>query len=252
MPAECYEGTPFGTGWIEIFHSLPLWQRCFIVFRREEGEWCPNAKFELQDASDVRPGFRVFRIHAKELEFYLTNGSSRNWENNGGKNYVVTESGRYIVSYCNIKRVADADVDRCIRAIRSRDRYGQRYRTDSKKRVTVSLPRRFYAQMSRHVEIMYQASPTWQRCFIIHCKDGATWLDAPGVQMHKHRSNAPDWYFIRLEAHNVVFALNDGGNQWDSNLDRNYKIGIPGKYTIKHGQCKYVGPTELDRVAPKV
>eukprot|EP00188_Purpureofilum_apyrenoidigerum_P004107 Plantae.Rhodophyta-Purpureofilum_apyrenoidigerum.ctg44934.p1 GENE.Plantae.Rhodophyta-Purpureofilum_apyrenoidigerum.ctg44934~~Plantae.Rhodophyta-Purpureofilum_apyrenoidigerum.ctg44934.p1 ORF type:complete len:122 (+),score=18.66 Plantae.Rhodophyta-Purpureofilum_apyrenoidigerum.ctg44934:69-434(+) len=121
MPAECFEGTPFNSNWIEIFHSLPSWERCFIRFLRND-TWSENARYELQDAFDIRKGFRVFRVHASELVFYLTNGSSRTRIDNGGKNFHAAEPGRFVVAHTSLYRVGDADVEACIGNLRKMDK----------------------------------------------------------------------------------------------------------------------------------
>ena len=107
-------------GWIEVYHSLPSWTRCFIVFKKDDGEWVPNAKYELVNASHVRPGFRAFRIKARKLEFYLTNGSKHGWDDNQGKNYHIGMPGRYVCGQGTFDRVGEADVAECERFLTSR------------------------------------------------------------------------------------------------------------------------------------
>ncbi|KAJ8905861.1 hypothetical protein NDN08_002366 [Rhodosorus marinus] len=225
MLEEPFRETPFARGWIEIFHSMPSWDRCFIVFRKDGKEWKKNARYELRDASDIKPGFRVFRVKAWTLEFYLTNGSSRNWENNSGKNYSIEESGRYLVSYKSMSRVGEADIGSCIRAMRKHDRF---------------------------IELIYQPPTSWLGCSIIYSKDNEQWLEAPGEAMIRIKSKDPQLFMLRTEAHHMNFAFFDGVEEWDSNMDENYKVGLPGKYFIRDGVCKYVGPSEMDHLISRM
>lgn len=212
--------------WIEVFHSKPSMQHCYLL------EKLPSASFtspcpanELRDASHIRPGFRVFRFPARRIEFVLTNGTNRNWEDNHGANYTIDAvPGRYVIEH-GIRRVADSDPAECIQAtLRAQDQF---------------------------VQVEFRAD-LWDRCFCAYKADDHPWTPSPGLQMNRlQKERVQGKYFtIDVKAHTFQCAFNDGGEIWDSNLRQNYKIGHPGKYAVVDGNVVYVSPADKDKDKP--
>lgn len=175
--------------------------------------------YQLIDASDVRPGFRVFRIRATRLEFKFANGKRTDIEDNSGKNYVIESPGRYVVvTGSGCRRVSDAQIADCLRPMRPHDKY---------------------------VELLFEANPTWRNCFATFCMEGEHDLDWHKQPMELR--SEPGVWFLRIEAkHGVKCAFTDGGSEWDSNSNLNYQIKLPGKYLIGKRHIVYLGVSDLD------
>lgn len=247
--------------WMEIFHSKPSMPRCYFLEKRHDGTFTsPSPSNELRDAAHIRAGFRVMRRRATPVEFVLTNGTDRNWDDNNGRNYVLDAvPGRYVVEH-SIRRVGDADPLECFQAVaRSADRF---------------------------VQLSFRAD-LWARCFVSYQRDGAEWTPAPGVEMKLEGSSPPTLdappsaatasapptsataaaagvadakagdaprhalggerrYFISIEAQRLALAFNDGGDVWDANGGANYLIGLPGKYEVGGDGVSYVSPSDID------
>lgn len=215
------------TDWIEVFHSKPSMAHCYLLEKLPSALFTsPSPHNELVDASHVRAGFRVFRLPARRIEFAITNGTARNWEDNHGANYVIDSvPGRYVIEH-GIRRVGDAHPAECIQAaLRSNDEF---------------------------VQVHFRAD-LWERCFCAYKADNDPWTPAPGVEMKRLESNAgADGKRFQIEVKATTFqcAFNDGAAIWDSNLRQNYKIGNPGKYAVTDGNVLYVSPADKDADKP--
>lgn len=210
--------------WIEVFHSKPSMAHCYLLEKLPSGAFTtPSAANELVDASHIRPGFRVFRLPARRITFALTNGTSRNWEDNHGANYTIDAvAGRYVIEH-GIRRVGDADGAECVQAaLRTAD---------------------------NHVQIRFRAD-LWGACFCAYQAAGEAWTPAPGAQMRRlndaHGAHGAKHFEIVVRARALQCAFNDGAQIWDSNLTRNYRIGHPGKYDVTDGKVVYRGPADQD------
>lgn len=215
---EAFESSPAGDRWIEIFHSRPSWSRCLISYRTDENPWVPFGRFELIDASHIRQGFRVFRIQADRLEFKLTDWTQKNVEDNGGANFVVESSGRYVVGSGSMKRVSDADIVECLNPLKPHDTY---------------------------MELHFKPPTKWERCLFVYAKDGREWIEKPGEELDQSGYGKGEW-FTRIKAKTLECAFNDGANEWDSNVDNNYKILMPGKWMLGSAKIKYLGRADMD------
>eukprot|EP00188_Purpureofilum_apyrenoidigerum_P005439 Plantae.Rhodophyta-Purpureofilum_apyrenoidigerum.ctg7076.p1 GENE.Plantae.Rhodophyta-Purpureofilum_apyrenoidigerum.ctg7076~~Plantae.Rhodophyta-Purpureofilum_apyrenoidigerum.ctg7076.p1 ORF type:complete len:239 (-),score=35.57 Plantae.Rhodophyta-Purpureofilum_apyrenoidigerum.ctg7076:151-813(-) len=193
-------------GWIEIFHSLPSWKRCFVVFKKDEREWVPNATYELVDAAHIRDGFRVFRVQAKKLEFYLTNGSKLGRDDNTGKNYHIGMPGRYVCGQGVFFRVSDADETECERFL---------YHSD--------------------IEIVFRPPKDMKKVYAMYKDSNSEWTPAPGKEMSTDRDGS---FSVVIPTRTTEVAFTDGKDFWDSNMSRNYIIGAPGKYVVNNGYIK--------------
>eukprot|EP00177_Eucheuma_denticulatum_P006804 GFKZ01012371.1.p1 GENE.GFKZ01012371.1~~GFKZ01012371.1.p1 ORF type:complete len:281 (-),score=33.45 GFKZ01012371.1:275-1117(-) len=211
--------------WIEIFHSKPSMKNMYLQEKLPDGTFTPpTPSSRLVDASHIRPAFRVYRTPARPIEFMLTNGTDRNWEDNHGANYHVSTPGRYVVEH-GIRRVDDANTLECIQAVlRTADQW---------------------------IQLEFRAD-LWEKCFCSYQKDGQPWTAAPGVEMtFVEKPNVEGKYFqIAIKAQTLHCAFNDGGEIWDSNMRNNYIIGHPGKYDIKDGAVIYVQPADNDSDEP--
>lgn len=206
--------------WIEIFHSKPSMAHCYLLEKGADGKFtAPSRQNELQDASHIRDGFRVMRLIARRIEFVLTNGTNRAWEDNGGQNYIVSEPGRYVVEH-GIRRVGDANDEECFQSVlRSQDCY---------------------------IQLQFRAD-LWEQCCCNYQKDGGEWTDPPGVAMELKKSDTEGrFYELEVQAKRIMCAFNDGGEIWDSNLGKNYRVGCPGKYSVTDGQVKYICAADKD------
>lgn len=211
-------------GWIEIFHSKPSMKHCYLLEKLSDGTFSSPARSnELKDADHIREGFRVFRLPARRVEFVLTNGSNRNWEDNFGANYIVDSPGRYVVEH-GIRRVGDANSAECVQAtLRTEDQY---------------------------IQIEFRAD-LWEKCFCCYQANDEPWTPAPGVEMILLEKDVEGRFFqIELKAERLTCAFNDGGEIWDSNLRKNYKIGHPGKYNMIDGKVVYMEPADRDKANP--
>eukprot|EP00180_Rhodochaete_pulchella_P000306 Plantae.Rhodophyta-Rhodochaete_pulchella.ctg12119.p1 GENE.Plantae.Rhodophyta-Rhodochaete_pulchella.ctg12119~~Plantae.Rhodophyta-Rhodochaete_pulchella.ctg12119.p1 ORF type:complete len:246 (+),score=33.56 Plantae.Rhodophyta-Rhodochaete_pulchella.ctg12119:94-831(+) len=217
MNSDEYTTPPRGD-WIEVFYSRPSWPDCFVVYKAGDAEeFTPNGEHRLVDGSHVRQGFRVFRIRGvSSLQLAMTNGTSRQWDDNSGQYYHIEGSGRYVVAGL-VRRVDDADAEECERSLRTNDKW---------------------------IELYFEAS-LWDKCFCSYAPDdSAEWTDAPGEEMEK----SPDTgeFFIRIPARKLIFAFTDGGQYWDSNSEQNYRVGFPGKYKVMDGKVHSRGLAEAD------
>lgn len=212
--------------WIEIFHSKPSMKHCYLLEKLPHGKFSSPARSnELKNADYIREGFRVFRLPARRIEFVLTNGSNRNWEDNYGANYIVDSPGRYVVEH-GIRRVGDANAAECAQAtLRTEDQY---------------------------IQIEFRAD-LWEKCFCCYQVSDEPWTPAPGVEMRLVEKGVEGRYFqIEVKAKSLSCAFNNGGEIWDSNLRKNYKMGHPGKYTMIDGRVVYLEPADKDKTNPAV
>lgn len=199
---------------------------CYLLEKLPSGDFTrPSPENELVDASYIRPGFRVLRLPARRIEFMLTNGTSRNWENNHGANYTIDAvPGRYVIEH-GIRRVGDANAAECTQAaLRTHDEY---------------------------VQVLFRAD-LWGACFCTYKADDDPWTPAPGVEMKLVRQGEEEGkvFELVLKAKEVQCAFNDGGEIWDSNLRQNYRIGHPGKYAVRDGKVVYRAPADKDAGKP--
>lgn len=212
--------------WFEIFHSKPSMKHCYLLEKLPSGEFTdPSPLNELVDASHIREGFRVIRLPARRIEFALTNGTARRWEDNNGANYVLDSvPGRYVVEH-GIRRVGDTNAAECVQAA---------LRTDDE-----------YIQLEFRADL-------WQSCFCSYQGDGDPWTPAPGVEMTSIEKTDMQGKFFQIEvkAKKLECAFNDGGDTWDSNMGKNYRVGHPGKFAVADGQVHYVSPAEKDKEKP--
>lgn len=213
---------PSEVKWMEIFHSKPSLKRCFFLEKLPSSEFAkPCPENMLQDASDVRAGFRVIRRVATRVEFVLTDGTSRNWDDNNGTNYILDAiPGRYVVEH-GIRRVDDADDNACHQTV-------MRYK-------------------DRYIHICFRAD-LWEKCYACFQRNRTDWTTSPGCEMTCiNRPGRPGRNFeLVVEAKSLNVAFNNGSDIWDSNNGSNYLIGFPGKYVIADGCAKYISPTDKD------
>lgn len=212
--------------WIEIFHSKPSMEHCYLLEKLSSGSFTdPSPSNELVDAAHIREGFRVIRLPARRIEFVLTNGSSRAWEDNNGKNYVIDSiPGRYVVEH-GIRRVDDANPAECAQAaMRKADKY---------------------------VQVEFRAD-LWEKCFCSYKADADPWTPAPGVEMKliEKKDMQGRFFRIEVEAEKFACAFNDGADNWDSNMRSNYRVGHPGKYSVADGRVHYIEPADKDTDKP--
>lgn len=216
-------GKPSDTKWMEIFHSKPSMQRCYFLEKFPSGEFSvPCVNNMLRDASHIRSGFRVIRRKATRVEFVLTDGSSRNWDDNNGANYVIDGvPGRYVVEH-GIRRVGEADERECEQATL---RYGDRF-----------------------IQICFRAD-LWKSCYALFQRNGGDWTPSPGIEMTRilRPGQLGRNFELVIEAQILTVAFNNGADIWDSNNGKNYLIGTPGKYIIADGQARYMSPSDKDR-----
>lgn len=175
---------------------------------------------QLIEADEVKPGFRAFRIKAHFLEFRLANEHASVIDSNMGRNYVISAAGRYVVeSGSGCRRVADAQIADCLRAVRPKDRF---------------------------VELSFQSNPLWRRCYVSYATEGEAngkWRKLP----MEHRGEAHGSWFQRIDApKGLTCAFTDGAAEWDNNRDRNYEIRLPGSYVLGGGHLTYCGVSDLD------
>lgn len=216
--------------WIEIFHSKPSMKRCFLLEQLPNGQYTdPSLSNMLVDASYIREGFRVYRTRSRRLEFVLTNGSNREWQDDNGRNYIIDAiPGRYVVEH-GIRRVDDADNTACRQAVlRPND---------------------------THIHLVFRAD-LWEKCFCNFRVDDKEWTPTPGQEMivgtgpSGDTTDAPEkdgkYFFIVVKGQRLVCAFSDGGENWDSKQGFNYMVGLPGRYHVYGGEVKYVSPAFTD------
>lgn len=177
---------------------------------------------QLINAKTTKSGFRVFRVKAVRLEFRLSNGSNTVIDSNSGRNYLVESPGRYVVeSGHGCRRVGDANIADCLRAMRPSDKY---------------------------IEIVYVGAKSWRNCFITFSareESRADWF-RDSMQMMRNGQ-----WFRRLECGaGIVFAFNDGADRWDSNNGENYHLTLPGKYVAGNGKLTFCGISDFDMHMP--
>lgn len=195
-------------------------KHCYLLEKLPDGQFTtPSLSNRLVDASHIRDGFRVFRLPFRRIEFVLTNGTSRNWEDNNGKNYVIDAPGRYVIEH-GIRRVDDANPGECYQMV--------------------------FRPNDAFIQIEFRAD-LWNTCYCSYEKDGQGWTSGSGEKMTSVTKDTPGKYFeIVIEAKRAACAFNDGGEIWDSNLRKNYLIGCPGKYIVADGAVKYISPSDRD------
>lgn len=219
-PNTAFYNTPYNQPWIELFHSHPSWSVCQISYRKDDNPWVPFGKFRLIDASDIKLGFRAFRIKATSLEFRLCNETGQTIDSIIGRNYKISSPGRYVVeSGSGCRRVSDAQIADCLRTIRPKHRF---------------------------VELTFESDAIWQKAYLSYVIEGqkdSAWRKAS----MKLRCQLPGYWFARVEApKGITCAFNNSAGEWDNNADRNYQIRMPGKYLIASSSLIYCGPSDLD------
>mmetsp|Transcript_10554 Transcript_10554/g.22352 ORF Transcript_10554/g.22352 Transcript_10554/m.22352 type:complete len:225 (-) Transcript_10554:87-761(-) len=205
-------------GWIEVFYSNTSWKKAFVVYKKNGAkEWSEPEK--MIPAEHIRETFKVFRIKAANVEFYITNGAKTfpKIEDCWGQMFKTDHSGRYVVQNGGaLKQVGEADVFECERAASSEN--------------------------EQYIEVLFSAD-LWEECFMVYGKNGEPFTEPPGSQMDR----LPNGQFaFRIEAKSLVFALNDGGDVWDNNNENNYRIGYPGKYLIRDGKPNFISSSDAD------
>lgn len=175
---------------------------------------------QLIDASEHRPGFRVFRIKASHLEFRLSDATGSTVDSIHGQNYTIESPGRYVVeSGSGCRRLSDAQISDCLRALRPHDRF---------------------------IEVIFEADPSWFKCYIAYALQGDSDQTWRKVKMSL-RCQEPAFWFTRIDARKgLKCAFNNGEGAWDSNCDLNYQMSLPGKYIVGLGSLIYYGPSDLD------
>lgn len=217
--------TPVAAEWIEVFHSKPSMARCYLLEKLPSGEFTsPSRQNQLRDASHIRDGFRVYRLPSRHIEFVLTNGSDRLWEDNHGRNYIIDAPGRYVVEH-GIRRVGESNPRESIQMMCRPD--------------------------DQWIHILFRAD-LWEACLCNYKVDDKEWTTAPGEPMKTVVNPHQDgkWFELQVKGNQIEFAFNDGGEIWDSNLRNNYKIGHPGKYIVTGGKVVYIEPADLDKEKP--
>lgn len=254
-PNSAFQTTTSPDSWIELYHSRPSWKLSQISFRKNSEDWVPFGKYQVRsclpslsttqfailsnknlqssqpltsqnlnkqllDASDIRPGFRAFRLRAIRLEFRFANEHATTIDSNLGRNYIIESPGRYVVETASgCRRISDAQIADCLRPIRPADKL---------------------------IELIFRSPSIWRRCFVNFALEGdhdnSTWCKMP-----MHRQDDSTIWFQRIEApRGITCAFSDGARQWDSNNNSNYHIRLPGKYTAGGGFLIYCGPSDLD------
>lgn len=174
---------------------------------------------QLIDAKNVRPGYRAFRINACRLEFRLSNMSRSILEPPKGQ-HIVEKPGRYVLmdSSTVLRRVGDADVVECLRALRPRDRY---------------------------LEIYYRPDPRWRKVLVTYSlSPSSKWVSSPMTMT----AVEGDLWFHRVEIlTHVEFVFCDGNDEWDNHDGKNYSVYLPGKYGVANNRIVYLGASNADR-----
>lgn len=213
--------------WMEIFYSKPAMKNAYLLERLPSGEFTePCEQNRLQPGDDVRPGFRVFRRRAENLEFKLTNGSDIT-DDNSGTNYSLThpDPGRYIVESGVLQYVGNVDAGLCRQAC---SRYGDRY-----------------------VHIVFHA-PLWEVAYAYFQRHATEWTPLPGEKMTTVCVHGQKTFELVIAARALVIAFHNGDDVWDSNEQANYHISLPGKYEIRDGKAIYLAPSDKDlQIDPK-
>lgn len=134
--------------------------------------------------------------------------------------FVIDKPGRYVLmdSSQELRRVGEADVIECLRALRPRDRY---------------------------LEIYYQPDPRWRKVFITYSLGLSTdWVSSP---MLMSASEGGFWFHrVEILTH-VEFVFSDGGDEWDNHDGKNYAVYLPGKYGVANNRIVYLSASNADR-----
>lgn len=195
------------------------------------------------DASNIRNGFRAFRIRATQLQFRLANGDQSMVDDNNGCDFVIESSGRYVVhpgasSGSGLTRVSDVQLPDVLRPLRP---------TDS----TIELVFTTGGSGSsswRSAYVVYIPVASRDALSFSNASSTEEWLTLPMNKSAVHLQHGPraTWTLCIDAQFGIDCAFNDGGNEWDSNQSQNYKIRLPGRYSIGNGYLQYEGVAQLD------
>lgn len=195
------------------------------------------------DASNIRNRFRAFRIRAPRLQFRLANGDQSMVDDNHGRDFVIESSGRYVIhpgapSGRGLTRVSDVQLPDVLRPLRP---------TDS----TIDL---VFTNAGA-------GSSSWRSAYVVYMpvasRDAVSFSTASSTEewmtlpMNKSALHVPHgrtvtWCVCIDAQYGIDCAFNDGGQQWDSNQTQNYKIRLPGRYSVGNGYLQYDGVAQLD------
>eukprot|EP00170_Pyropia_yezoensis_P001192 contig_5351_g1196 len=210
--------------YIEVFHSKQSWRICTISYSADGRPWVPFNRFCLIDASEVRPGFRVFRIRASSLTFRLSNGRGTG-DSANDMAYTAPSPGRYVADN-GLTRVGDADVGACVAAERTTAR-----------------------ETHNWIELSVRVDAKWPQAWATVAVDGGEWSALPGLRLRERLVDGERWCWTRVRGSRAEFALHDGGDEWDNGGGGNYVVGWPGKWVVAGGECNYLGPADADLAA---
>lgn len=240
-----FSKNPKAKNWVEIYHSKHGWAETQIRYKADGGEWVPYGRYKLIDAAHIRPGFRAFRLQASRLELRLTDNTNQKHEpKEGADPHLIDRPGRYVIGDTaeGIRRVGDADVSVCLRALRPNDKW---------------------------LELNYDAPRTWRRVYVEYIAphvaasgstpgtgtasaagpgtNGASNGRGWGVEPMEMKSGQSGFWFHRAEIlHSATFKFTDGGGNEDNNNGKLYHAPMAGKYAIRHGEMMYVDRANAD------
>lgn len=177
--------------YIEVFHSKQSWRICTISYSADGRPWVPFNRFCLIDASEVRPGFRVFRIRASSLTFRLSNGRGTG-DSANDMAYTAPSPGRYVADN-GLTRVGDADVGACVAAERTTAR-----------------------ETHNWIELSVRVDAKWPQAWATVAVDGGEWSALPGLRLRERLVDGERWCWTRVRGSRAEFALHDGGDEWDN------------------------------------
>ena len=101
------------------------------------------------------------------------------------------------------------------------------------------------ATTTSNVTLKYRTG--WDQVYLHYAGDDGIWTELPGIEM-QHMGDEANVFEISVDANNMTFVLNNGGDDWDTlgGGMTDYTISAPGVYTLSDGILERIDCADLD------
>mmetsp|Transcript_5275 Transcript_5275/g.13321 ORF Transcript_5275/g.13321 Transcript_5275/m.13321 type:complete len:213 (+) Transcript_5275:893-1531(+) len=101
------------------------------------------------------------------------------------------------------------------------------------------------ATTTSNVTLKYRTG--WDQVYLHYAGDDGIWTELPGIEM-QHMGDEANVFEISVDANNMTFVLNNGGDDWDTlgGGMTDYTISASGVYTLSDGILERIDCADLD------
>ncbi|MCR5609371.1 MAG: starch-binding protein, partial [Lachnospiraceae bacterium] len=171
------------------------WSNANIHYSVNGGAWTAVPGINMTSAGNGYMKAAIKNVSGK-LNFCFNDGKG-NWDNNGGSDYELKETGTFTIKDGKITKGEPAKVE------------------------------------TNSITIYY--STGWSNANCHYSIGGGTWTSVPGVSMTNGKNGYKVITIDLNTATNLTACFNDGNGNWDNNYSKNYYFGAAGTYTVSNG-----------------